>query len=406
MPLRCAECAIGRRRRLVRIDKVAVVPDIRAAVQVQRRLPCPPHDSGPRSQVRARVHKRSRVNGSYRAVILHAHLHRRLRRVALPARDKLFLSRRLDLHRLPRPARKFRRDNGQTRLVLAAKPRAKSRANHPYVIAVNSERRGKTQPVRMHSARSLPHRQLPVLPHRNGSPWLKWRRRVCRSAERHAENAVRLFEALIDIPPRKRKGLATHQIALGMYRRTPRLQCLSRRCHERQLLIAHFEQARGVLRKVLVIRRHGRDLVAHITHFLVENRQVGREPAARHIERRQNGMHPIQILCRRGVNAGYPGMRMRTTDNLAMQHSRQLNVARILRLTRKFLRQVMPRDRCPYYRIHHQCSTAARFTDSIMRPYALHLHRLPDNACRISSSVGSGVSSKSALALSKKPGVQ
>ena len=51
-------------------------------------------------------------------------------------------------------------------------------------------------------------------------------------------------------------------------------------------------------------------------------------------------------------------------------------------------------------------SLAARFTDSMIRPYALHRHRLPTSASLISSSEGLTLALSSAVALITKPGVQ
>ena len=176
--LRRAKRPVRPRRRLIRIYKVAVIPHIRAVIQIECALPRPPYHAGPRCQVCARVHQRRRVYCGNRAVILHADFHGRLSRMTLPSRQKLLFPRSLYLHGLARPARQFGGDDRQPRLVLATVSCAQRSPDHAHHIALNAERRREAHPVRMHSPCSLPDRQPLALPHRHSRPWLQRRRRM------------------------------------------------------------------------------------------------------------------------------------------------------------------------------------------------------------------------------------
>ena len=184
----------------------------------------------------------------------------------------------------------------------------------------------------------------------------------------HAENAVRFGESLVNVSPCKGKRLATDEIASLVNMRRAFRNCLPCVNDKRQDLVLHFDQARSVLRQILIVRCDRSHLIAHIANCRIQNRNIGSQPSWRHIEWCQNRMNARNTFYRRNVDFGYARMRVWTANDLAMQHPRQVNVARVLRFAGELSRQVMPWNRSAYYRISRHRFTAACFTDSMMRP--------------------------------------
>ena len=280
------------------------------------------------------------MNRCYRAVILRSDFQRGFSGMTFPASYELFHTRRFNLHWLSRSACEFGSDDGESGFVLATKTGTQCCADNTHRISLNAKRRGKAHPVCMDSPRGLPDCQPFAFPHGNCRSGFQRRGGVRRSAERHAEYAVRLLEPFIGIPAHQRQRLSADQVAAGMHLGRARLHSVPCAHNKRQHLIFQFDQACCVLRKFFVIRRYRRYLVADIAHFAVKYRQVGCQPALRSVKGCQNRANAPNTFYRGYVDRDDAGMGMRAADNLAVQHPRQLNVAGVLCLASQFLRQV------------------------------------------------------------------
>ena len=113
---------------------------------------------------------------------------------------------------------------------------------------------------------------------------------------------------------------------------------------KRQWGVTDVDELNGLLGDIFVVGCHGGNLVADKADRGVEDRHVGGEAALGCVERGQHGANTTESPSPGGVDGQYSGVGVRTSEYLAIQHPRQLEVRRIPRLTRQLLSQVPSRD--------------------------------------------------------------
>ncbi len=227
---------------------------------------------------------------------------------------------------------------------------------------------------------------------------------MCGSAEGVFDYNVCLGEALFDAASFQDNRFASSEVAALVNRRSVGSYRDAGVGNERERGIFDLYQVEGVLGDVFVASGYCGYFVTDEPHLSVEYWDVRGDATYWHVKRRDDGVDSGQVVRRCRVNRDNCRVWVRTSEYLAGKHTRELHVRGVFRLARELSREVTAGDRLSN-RASHSTFPAA-ITDRIMAPYALQRQMFPARAERISSSVGLGFCSRSAVALMRNPGVQ
>ena len=245
------------------------------------------------------------------------------------------------------------------------------------------------------------------------------------------DDHVGLRELVVDLSGRELPRVAAVGAELFVHERGAVFERLLGVDHGRQRVVVDLDQLRCVACLAAALRDHDRHTVAHVTRFVHGERPMvrlirvlGREP--------RTGQRSLPLVrellpgecgddaavCERAVDVhvGDACVRVGTADDGHPHHAWKAHVVHELGLTRQEGRVFFALDRraddaadlefCDRRR-HRQTSTpAAVWTARTMLWYPVQRQRLPSSACRISSSVGFGVSSRRLTVAMMNPGVQ
>ena len=147
---------------------------------------------------------------------------------------------------------------------------------------------------------------------------------------------------------------------------------------------------RQVFQEAVALSRRGEPFV--IATVVRTKGSTPQKPGAKLLVR-QDGVDAIHILDVAGIYLGYSRVRIGASQNFAVNHPRQLDVAGVFGLSRQFLRQIATRDRNAYIRCAHYLSLYIENVVIVESPSGLSTrigafgrrppHRLEDPTVRV-----------------------
>ena len=170
---------------------------------------------------------------------------------------------------------------------------------------------------------------------------------LTRKSDLAVDDEVRFLLSLPYISPLHDIRIA--YIALLADLRSVGLHCFFRIEHRRQQLILYFHEFQGGFRNVLTDGRHRRHVVSVETGCAVQNLAAVVEPGVlphmlRRIEMGDYAYHTWKRFRLAGVDSNDAGMRMGTSQDLAVHHSLYFHVDGVLERSGDFLLGVLDRN--------------------------------------------------------------
>ena len=264
-------------------------------------------------------------------------------RVPHPARDKFVFPGVFDAHGAAGAAGQHGGDGREARLVFVAVAAAQVRPNNPHPLGRQAQRRRQRRPVHMNAAGGLPHRQVELgrlVPGSQCGPGLQRGRGVGGDKEFVLQHQVRLGKAGFDASPLQRQDVPGGEVAFRVYRNGARKERLLRVRDVRQSLVIDLDELERLPHGVRVIRSQRRHLVPHEPHTGVQYGQVGAQFAGRNVERSDHRADARQRFGGGCIHGFDVRVGMRAAENPAVEHTGELEVGGIERLSRQLFSQV------------------------------------------------------------------